>query len=351
MGVAGDENSGAAPTAVLPLRTDRLLLRVVRPHDAEAIVEMRNHPDVARYQDWSLPYTAADAERLVEACRDIDDVTVDEWVQVAIVLDDEMVGDVAVHLGSGGATASVGYSLRRQWWGRGIAREAMHAMIDALFARGVQRIVATLDPANVASMRVLEHLGFVHEGTARRAELIRGEWLDDMRYGLLRDDRAEWLDRPRSFADVRLVELTPDSVRTYGRLATHPSQQQFVAPMWSSFGDALFPEVIDGAPVLPWMRGIEADGVAVGFMMVAAVTEAHPEPYLWRLLIDRRYQRSGVGAAAVGRLVEHLRAEGHRRLQVSWVDGPGGPRRFYERLGFVPTGRLIDGEVEGVLDL
>lgn len=337
--------------AVLPLRTQRLVLRVVAPADADAIVEMRNHPDVARYQDWGLPYTTADVERLLAACEGVDDVRVDEWTQVAILLDDQFVGDLAVHLGHGGAVATVGYSLRHEWWGRGIAREALSAVVDALFARGVRRIVATLDPENVASMRLLEHLGFVHEGTARRAEPIRGEWLDDMRYALLREDRAEWLARPSSFEQVRLVELTPATVRTYGRLATNPSQQHFVAPMWASFGDALFPEEIDGAPVLPWMRGIEADGIAVGFMMIAAVTETHPEPYLWRLLVDRRYQRSGVGAAAVGMLIDLLRSEGHRRLLVSWVDGPGGPRRFYERLGFVATGTVLDGEIEGALDL
>lgn len=341
----------AAPTGLLPLRTQRLLLRVVRPIDAAAIVEMRNHPDVARYQDWALPYTGADVERLLAACDGLDDVRVDEWTQVAILLDDRFVGDLAVHLGRDGAVAMVGYSLRHEWWGKGIAREAVGALVDALFARGVRRIVATLDPENVASMRVLEHLGFVHEGTARRAEPIRGEWLDDMRFALLSEERAEWLARPTSFQQVRLVELTPTTVRSYGRLATHPSQQRFVAPMWASFGDALFPEEIDGAPVLPWMRGIEADGIAVGFMMIAAVTDAHPEPYLWRLLVDRRYQRSGVGALAVAQLVDLLRAEGHRRLLVSWVDGPGGPRRFYERLGFTPTGTVLDGEIEGALDL
>ncbi|MFM7251693.1 MAG: GNAT family N-acetyltransferase [Ilumatobacteraceae bacterium] len=340
---------------ILPLTTERLRLRVVRPSDTAALLELRNQPEVAEYQDWPLPYTEADAERLMASCGQLDDVTLDTWVQVAIDVtgepDGACAGDLAVYLGHDGASAMLGYSLRREWWGRGIAREAVGAVVDALFAGGVHRIAATLDPANRPSLRVLEHLGFTVDGVSRRAELIRGEWLDDMRCSLLRDDRAAWLARPRAFGDVRFVELTPDTVRAYGRLATHRSQEHFVSPMWASFGDALFPEVIDGAPVVPWIRGIEADGAVAGFVMVADVTDAHPDPFLWRLLVDRRFQRAGLGDAAVRFVADHFRAAGHRRLMVSWVEGPGGPRPFYERLGFVPTGRVVEGETEAVLDL
>ncbi|MFZ9628589.1 MAG: GNAT family N-acetyltransferase [Ilumatobacteraceae bacterium] len=336
---------------LLPLTTERLLLRVVRPSDTAAIIELRNHPEVARFQDWSLPYTAADAERLMAACGHLDDVQVDTWVQVAIELDGEVVGDLAVYVGNDGATAMLGYSLRREWWGRGLAREAVGAVVDALFERGVHRISATLDPDNLASLRLLEDLGFTVDCVVRQAELIRGEWVDDMRCSLLRDDRSAWLARPRSVSSVRLVELDHDNVRTYGRLATHRSQERLVSPMWASFADALFPEVIDGAPVQPWMRGIEADGTPAGFMLVADVTDVHPVPFLWRLLIDRRYQRAGIGSRAIALLADHWRAQGHHRLQVSWVEGPGSPRPFYERLGFVPTGKVVDNETEGELAL
>ena len=98
------------------------------------------------------------------------------------------------------------------------------------------------------------------------------------------------------------------------------------------------------------MRGIVANGEPVGFVMLAAVTPAHPDPYLWRLLIDRKHQRRGVGDATLRQLIQHLRSEGCTRLLTSWVEGPGGPAPFYTRLGFSPTGRVIDGEVEGALE-
>jgi GNAT superfamily N-acetyltransferase len=79
--------------------------------------------------------------------------------------------------------------------------------------------------------------------------------------------------------------------------------------------------------------------------MAAAATDHHAEPYLWRLLVDRRHQRRGVGERAVRHFLDLLRAEGHRSVLVSYVaDTPGTPEPFYRGLGFVPTGDVDDGE-------
>ena len=79
-------------------------------------------------------------------------------------------------------------------------------------------------------------------------------------------------------------------------------------------------------------------------MMIAEVTPAHPEPYLWRLLVDRRHQRRGVGRRALHLLCDQLRAEGCRALVTSWVPGPGTPAPFYRKYGFLDTGEMVDGE-------
>ena len=344
----------------LPLHTERLVLRMVGLDDAPTLAAYRSDPHVARYQDWLLPYTADQATESIRRQAHLAGPTVGESVQVAIEHDGAMIGDLYVGIGDvvdGGAQATLGYTLAAAHQGRGFALEAAEAMVDALFEHTpVHRIEATLDPLNAASMRVLDLLGFSHEGVARRSAPIRGEWLDDLRYGLLREQRAAWKARPRSAAAVRFVELDAHVVRTYSGLAVHPHQEQFVASVRTSFGDALFPEVVDGAALVPWLRGIEvvaADGSnhPAGFVMLAQATDAHPEPYLWRLAIDRWWQRAGVGRAVLDALVAMLRSDGHPTLLVSWVDGIGGPRRFYERYGFVPTGHLIDDEIEARLPL
>lgn len=151
--------------------------------------------------------------------------------------------------------------------------------------------------------------------------------------------------------DVRLVEITPDTVDAVGALVTHATQRRFVDSVLESFGHALFPEEVNDVAVVPWLRAIHADGELVGFVMVAERTEAHPEAYLWRLLIDRRHQGRGIGGKVLDLLVDRLRAEGHNSLLTSWSAEPDGPTGFYLSYGFVPTGNVVDDEIEARLDI
>lgn len=337
---------------MLPLGTDRLTIRMMRAHDLPTVVAYRNDPDIARYQDWELPHSEESARQGMERQAALDGPTDGRWVSLAVEHHGEVIGDVAVELRGDGTLSTLGYTFAAQHHGKGLATEAVAAVVDALCAQGVHRFVATLDPENTPSMRVLEAVGFTFESLARSAELIRGEWVDDLRYSLLAADRAAWVARPSTpSASVELVEITPDDAYLWGRLATHYSQQRFVAPMLASFTDALFPEAIDGGPVTPWLRGVLADGERAGFVMMAVANEFQSYPYLWRLLIDRMHQRRGIGQRIIDLLAEQLRADGHVTLVTSYEEGAGGPAPFYHRMGFVPTGNLIDGEVETVLTL
>lgn len=338
--------------AMLPLQTERLKLRVMRVADAPVLAAYRDVPEIARFQSWPMPFTLDAAHEMLEDQEHLDDLAVQGWAQLAIEHDGQVVGDLGVNLVDDGHIAEIGFTLAPAHHGNGFASEATAAMVDALFAHtDVHRIVASIDPANVASMRVIEHIGFRYEGTARRAELVRGEWLDDMRFALLRDDRADWLARPTSCQVVELVEITEQNLGATTALATHRHQERFVAPIALSLAQALVPPMHGDHHVVPWMRAVAADGEIVGFMMLSDSSPGEPVPYLWRFLLDRRHQRRGVGGRAIGLLVDHLRAAGHNALLLSFVEAPGGPRGFYERLGFVPTGIIEHGETEARLAL
>ncbi len=337
---------------VLPLRTPRLILRALRATDASMLAAYRNDPEVARYQDWPLPYTDDRAAEFIAEQGDASGPRPAAWTQIGIDQDGLLIGDLAVGLDGTGKLAMLGYTLCRDRQGQGLATEAAGALIDALFEGGLHRVAATLDPANIASAMLLERLGFRYEGRALQAAFVRGAWEDDDRYAILREERVAWLARPLTPPnDVRLVEVTAHNRRAVARLATHPSQERFVAPMARTFQHALIPEDVNGVPVVPWFRAIEADGEIVGFLMIAAVTSGHPRPFLWRLLIDRGHQGRGIGRRAVALLVDLLRSDGQTELEVSWHDGRGGPEGFYLKLGFVPTGQVVEGEHQAVLQL
>ncbi len=305
---------------------------------------------MARHQNWTLPYPIERARQLVAAVVDLGGPANDEWYMVGIVetTSHEMVGDLAIHLSWGGRAAEIGYTLGSAYWGRGYATEAVGALIEYLFEQiGVTRIGAMLHPDNIASARVLERNGFVFEGHTRLSYWVGDENSDDLLYGLIRTDWDAWRDRPMNPPSaVRLVEIDVSNREAVWRLKTHKSQQRFVASMPASFADALFPEVVDGAPLVPWMRAVEADGELVGFVMVALQTTHHPEPYLWRLLIDRLHQGRGIGTRVLELITEEVRTMGSSTLLTSWALGRGSPEPFYLRNGFVPTGRLIDDEIE-----
>src|SRR5690606_13875020 len=178
-------------------------------------------------------------------------------------------------------------------------------------------------------------------------------WDDNMFYSMTAADRRAWRDRPRALPDeVRLVELTHENRRDYQKLRTHRSQERFVATVEQSYADALFPDPEKGHPVVPVLRGIEADGQPVGFLMyAAAVNEGTPDPNLWRLLVDRRHQGRGIAARALQMWLEDLRTAGHSAVATSWVQAPGGPEPFYLKAGFTLTGEMDDGEVVARRDL
>jgi aminoglycoside 6'-N-acetyltransferase len=170
---------------VLPISTDRLTLRAFTAADAPAFAAYRSDPAIARYQSWDIPFTVEQAEHLIAGQADLTGPAPGEWLQIAVDRSGTLVGDVAVNLSEDRETAEVGCTLAADHQGHGYAREAMDALLAALFeAVGVHRVTAGIDPRNRASIRLFEQLGFSHEGTDRAAVEIRDEWCDDAHYAL-----------------------------------------------------------------------------------------------------------------------------------------------------------------------
>lgn len=338
-----------------PIHTERLVLRRPEPGDADALWERRNEPEAARFQSWSLPYPRDRVDQLIGAVSAMDGPADDQWWMATVCLADsgEVAGDLAVHLTWQGRSAEIGFTFANRFWGDGLAREAATALIEWLFhEHGVARISAMTHPDNVASTMLLERLGMLYEGRTKGSYWVDDERTDDLLYGMTRGDWSAWVGRPPARPDeVSLVEITPETGPAVTRLATHRSQRRFASTVQESFADALFPEVHEGAAVVPWLRAVEADGELVGFVMMAMITEHHTHPYLWRLMVDRMHQRRGIGDRILDLVIAQCREWGAAKLETSWVDGRGSPRPFYERRGFVASGRLIDGESEAFLDL
>ena len=137
---------------------------------------------------------------------------------------------------------------------------------------------------------------------------------------------------------VSLRPVTKDNLRDIFRLKVTEAQEHFVANNAVSLAQAHFtPEA--------WYRAIYADETPVGFMMLYD-DPAKPEYFLWRLMIDARYQRFGYGRQAIVLLMDYVKTRpGVKELLVSHSQGEGNPGPFYSGLGFVYTGTELENEL------
>lgn len=177
----------------MEIRTQRLLLRRFRSDDVDAVVAYRNDRDVARFQSWDPSYSRADAARLFAEDADVAAGQPGAWVQVAIEQQatGALCGDCGIHvLSNQPRTAEVGITLAPDYQGRGIATEALGAIIDWLFGDlDMHRVYAHTDDRNEAVQRLLERLGFRLEARLIEADWFKGEWTTLRVYALL---RKEW---------------------------------------------------------------------------------------------------------------------------------------------------------------
>jgi diamine N-acetyltransferase len=149
---------------------------------------------------------------------------------------------------------------------------------------------------------------------------------------------------------VTLREITDDNREAVLALRVAPGQERFVGSVRGALEEAAeYPQA------KPWYRAVYAGDEPVGFVMVS--WNVPPEPpdiigpwFLWKIIVDRRYQGRGYGAEAVRQIAALVRAEGATELLTSYVPEDGGPAGFYQRLGFVPTGDL-DGNGEVIVRL
>ncbi len=145
---------------------------------------------------------------------------------------------------------------------------------------------------------------------------------------------------PSSTSVTTLREISEETLRPILRLKVSPEQEKYVASNAVSIAQAYFQR--DTA----WFRGIYADETPVGFLMLDdKPTEA--SYFLWRFMIDARYQKFGFGKRAVALLIEHVKTRPNATsLGVSCVpDDEGSPCAFYEKLGFVYTGEKDEDEL------
>jgi diamine N-acetyltransferase len=149
-------------------------------------------------------------------------------------------------------------------------------------------------------------------------------------------------------ADLRLEELSAQTIAAANSLTLKPGQEAFLAPETYTHNE----DKID--PTTTWARVVLDGDEVVGYLVGNFDEEASDDfrrAALWRINVAADAQGSGVGKFAVHALADEARKRGFARVTVVWESGEEGPERFFQAVGFHVIGETPYGENLGALDL
>lgn len=167
------------------ITTDRLTLRYATPDDLAPLHAILSDPRAMAY--WStLPHTTLDQTQ--------------QWLAAMIAIDAPEGEDFVVEhegrvIGKAGfyRFPEIGFIFHPEVWGRGLAREALTAVLHRAFeVHGLTQVHADVDPRNQGSLNLLTRLGFAETSRASRTWLIGDQWCDSIYLSL---DAPDWRSR------------------------------------------------------------------------------------------------------------------------------------------------------------
>ncbi|WP_225977576.1 GNAT family N-acetyltransferase [Nostoc sp. CENA543] len=176
----------------IPQQTPRLLLRNFQCSDTIAFANYRSDPEIAKYQSWDVPFSEIQATAFIESLQQVTPGVLGEWYQLAIELKStgEMIGDCAFCiLADDEQQAEIGFTLARQYQGKGYATEAITYLLNYLFTTyKLHRVRANCDAENIASIKLLQRVGMRCEGHFIKSLWFKNNWVDEMWFAILRDE-------------------------------------------------------------------------------------------------------------------------------------------------------------------
>jgi diamine N-acetyltransferase len=135
---------------------------------------------------------------------------------------------------------------------------------------------------------------------------------------------------------ITLREITKETELEICRLEVAENQKQFVASNVNSIAEAKL------NPDCAWFRGIYTGEVPVGFVMVR-IDPLEDYFFLWRFMIDKKYQKRGFGQQGLECTLDYLKSKGKvRRIITSYHQSSGDPSGFYKKFGFKEVSNTLD---------
>jgi [ribosomal protein S5]-alanine N-acetyltransferase len=179
--------------ARVPIETPRLTLRLPSKIDVLSLKRSFRDPRTARASGASLHSAAEMKDPGLMVSRTLREYRAGEHLSLSVVLRSDRVCIGRVGLRGldwkWRKVESLSYWIDPQYWNHGYATEASWYLCREAFQRlGMRRISSSALERNTASLSVLRHLGFVEEGRERRSVCVKGDCMDMILFGLLKEE-------------------------------------------------------------------------------------------------------------------------------------------------------------------
>jgi len=173
------------------ISSERLELRLIEIDDKYDIFSYRSEPEIYRYQSWK-PVSVEDVHEFITNRIVREPNIPGTWLQLAIIIKGtkELIGDTGIHfIRSDPNQVEIGITIKKQRQGMGYAAETLTLVFDYIFLKLMKhRIIASVDPNNQASIKLMEKMNMRKEAHFVKSVYIDSKWVDDIVYAILEEE-------------------------------------------------------------------------------------------------------------------------------------------------------------------
>lgn len=173
------------------IETERLLLKLYTEEDAEGLYAYAKNPEVGPPAGWKPHESVEESRTIIREMFMVSGAWAIFWKETG-----QLIGTIALEndrFRPDARSREMGYSLSRDFWGRGIITEAAKAVIKYGFdVMGLDQISICTGPVNYRSQAVIRKCGFTYEGIIRRAyKIFDGSFRDSLCFSMTREEYIE----------------------------------------------------------------------------------------------------------------------------------------------------------------
>lgn len=336
------------------LQTERLILRDFREEDWRDAHEYRSDAETVKYMPFG-PNTEEETKDFINLVLGNQKAQPRISYNFALInkKDKKLIGSCRIKINNVEyKEGEIDYIINRRYWNQGYMTEAACSVLSFSFEKlGLHRIIASCDPENTGSYRVMEKIGMQREGHLRQEKMFKGVWRDFLLYSILEN---EWLNRKDE--SIEKTDEENDGGKEIEYLEKNQNDLDIIRPLWEKlnahhitvskyFKDSRATTTFDmrkkqlqeksyqGALRIDLAR----DAVTKEYIgyCVTSVDQAK-QGEIESIYVEKDYRLSGIGDSLMTRALGWLENITVKKTILGVAEGNEGVFAFYQRHNFYP---------------